>query len=110
MKKTGRRCSGGAFHRGRIRLASSQVGAVDAALQPRWSTRRRVDYARDLLTRLSLASLITHRIPFERAAVAYALVEGLASYRMARLGAPAAREPGMAVAAAAKSQGGPAYK
>jgi 2-desacetyl-2-hydroxyethyl bacteriochlorophyllide A dehydrogenase len=66
---------GGAFHRGRIHLVSSQVGAVDAALQPRWSPRRRVALACDLLRRLTLMPLITHRIPFERAAMAYALVD-----------------------------------
>lgn len=66
---------GGAFHRGRLRLVSSQVGAVDPALQPRWSRERRMAVARDLLPQLTLAPLITHRIPFERAAEAYELVD-----------------------------------
>jgi 2-desacetyl-2-hydroxyethyl bacteriochlorophyllide A dehydrogenase len=63
------------FHRGRIRIASSQVSAIDPGLQPRWDRRRRVAFARDLLTRLRLEPLISHRIPFERAADAYRLVD-----------------------------------
>lgn len=66
---------GGAFHRGRVRLLSSQVGSIDPALQPRWSTERRLALARDLLPRLQLDSLITHRIPFRDAAAAYQLVD-----------------------------------
>src|SRR5262249_41090455 len=66
---------GGAFHRERIRLVSSQVGAVNAALQPRWSPRRRGSFACDLLSRLALTPLITHRIPFDCAGAAYALID-----------------------------------
>ena len=63
---------GGAFHRHRVRLVSSQVSSIDPTLQPRWTTGRRLAFARDLLGRLSLIPLISHRIPFERAADAYA--------------------------------------
>ena len=66
---------GGAFHRGRLRIVSSQAGAVDSALQPRWNTTRRLALARDLLPSLQLAPLITHRIPFDQAAEAYRLVD-----------------------------------
>jgi 2-desacetyl-2-hydroxyethyl bacteriochlorophyllide A dehydrogenase len=66
---------GGAFHRGRLRLVSSQVSTIDAALQPRWSRQRRLGLARDLLARLELSSLISHRFPVQRAAEAYALVD-----------------------------------
>jgi 2-desacetyl-2-hydroxyethyl bacteriochlorophyllide A dehydrogenase len=66
---------GGAFHRGRLRLVSSQVGSIAPCLQPRWTRERRAALARDLLSQLHLSSLITHRFPFERAAEAYALVE-----------------------------------
>jgi 2-desacetyl-2-hydroxyethyl bacteriochlorophyllide A dehydrogenase len=66
---------GGAFHRGRLRIVSSQVGAVDSALQPRWNTTRRLALARDLLSGLQLAPLITQRIPFAQAADAYRLVD-----------------------------------
>jgi 2-desacetyl-2-hydroxyethyl bacteriochlorophyllide A dehydrogenase len=66
---------GGAFHRGRLRIVSSQVGTIDAALQPRWSHARRLALARDLLSQLELRSLISHRFPIERAAEAYRLVD-----------------------------------
>jgi 2-desacetyl-2-hydroxyethyl bacteriochlorophyllide A dehydrogenase len=65
---------GGSFHRGRVRIVSSQVGSLDPALAPRWDRARRQALARELLGRLQLAPLITHRIPFEQAAEAYALV------------------------------------
>jgi 2-desacetyl-2-hydroxyethyl bacteriochlorophyllide A dehydrogenase len=66
---------GGAFHRRRLRIVSSQVSTIDAALQPRWNTRRRLDLARDLLPRLELEALISHRFPIEQAADAYTLVD-----------------------------------
>ena len=66
---------GGAFHRGRLRIVSSQVGSLDPALHPRWSQARRLALARDWLSELRLKPLITHRIPLSRAAEAYALVD-----------------------------------
>lgn len=66
---------GGAFHRGRVRIQSSQVGSIDPALQPRWTHARRLAYARDLLPALQLDLLITHEIPFERTEEAYALID-----------------------------------
>jgi 2-desacetyl-2-hydroxyethyl bacteriochlorophyllide A dehydrogenase len=66
---------GGAFHRRRLRIVSSQVSTVDAALQPRWSHARRLSVARDLLPRLDLAPLISHRFPVQAAAEAYRLVD-----------------------------------
>ena len=66
---------GGAFHRRRLRLVSSQVSTIDGALQPRWTYARRLDVALGLLQSLELAPLISHRFPVERAAEAYALVD-----------------------------------
>jgi 2-desacetyl-2-hydroxyethyl bacteriochlorophyllide A dehydrogenase len=66
---------GGPFHRRRLRIVSSQVSTIDAALQPRWTHQRRMSLARDLLPRLELGSLISHRIRFEDAADAFALVD-----------------------------------
>jgi 2-desacetyl-2-hydroxyethyl bacteriochlorophyllide A dehydrogenase len=66
---------GGPFHRRRLRIVSSQVGTIDAALQPRWSFQRRMALVRELLPRLELEPLISHRIPFEQAAAAYRLVD-----------------------------------
>jgi 2-desacetyl-2-hydroxyethyl bacteriochlorophyllide A dehydrogenase len=66
---------GGAFHRRRLRIQSSQVSTIDATLQPRWTHQRRLQLARDLLSHLELSSLISHRFAIEQAAEAYALVD-----------------------------------
>ncbi len=66
---------GGAFHRRRLRLVSSQVGTIDAALQPRWSRERRMQVACTLLPEVHLEPLISHRISFDAAAEAYRLVD-----------------------------------
>lgn len=66
---------GGRFHRARLRLVSSQVGAVDPALAPRWDRARRTAYAASLLAELELAPLVSHRFPYTRASEAYALVD-----------------------------------
>jgi 2-desacetyl-2-hydroxyethyl bacteriochlorophyllide A dehydrogenase len=66
---------GGGFHRRRPRILSSQVSSIDGALQPRWSHRRRLRLALDLLPKLDLVSLISHRVPLEQAREAYALVD-----------------------------------
>ena len=70
---------GGPFHRRRLRIVSSQVGAIEPALQPRWSRARRLAVACDLLSRLELVSLISHRFEVGRAAEAYRLVDEHAS-------------------------------
>jgi 2-desacetyl-2-hydroxyethyl bacteriochlorophyllide A dehydrogenase len=66
---------GGPFHRGRIRIVSSQVGRIAPELAPRWDRARRLAVAKRLLSELHLADLITHRFPFARAAEAYALLD-----------------------------------
>ena len=66
---------GGAFHRRRLRLVSSQVSTLDAALSDRWSRDRRTDLVRRLLEELPLDHLVTHRFPFNAAASAYELLE-----------------------------------
>ena len=70
---------GGRFHRGRVRLVSSQVGRIDPSLAPRWDRERRLELATSLLGELMLSELITHRIPFARAAEAYALLDDRAA-------------------------------
>lgn len=66
---------GGHFHRGRIRVRSSQVGRLAPALSPRWDHARRLALAIDLLPRLRLAELISHRFPFSEAPAAYRLLD-----------------------------------
>lgn len=55
---------GGAFHAKRLRLVSSQVGAVPMERRPRWSLRRRLAKALDLLDDERLDALITHEVNF----------------------------------------------
>ncbi|MBA2345823.1 MAG: zinc-binding alcohol dehydrogenase [Rubrobacter sp.] len=66
---------GGRFHRGRLRLRSSQVGRVPPELTPRWDLARRTRTVLDLLPRLRPERLVSHRFPFEEAAAAYRLVD-----------------------------------
>jgi 2-desacetyl-2-hydroxyethyl bacteriochlorophyllide A dehydrogenase len=63
------------FHRGRVRLRSSQVGRLNPELEPRWDTDRRMETVLALLERLGPGDLITHRLPFYRAPEAYPLLE-----------------------------------
>jgi 2-desacetyl-2-hydroxyethyl bacteriochlorophyllide A dehydrogenase len=63
------------FHRGRVTLRSSQVGRSNPELAPRWDRRRRTETVLGLLERLDLMALISHRLPFDRALEAYALLE-----------------------------------
>ena len=65
-----------AFHRNRVRIVSSQVSTIDPALSGRWTRERRLEAAWAALRTLRPSRLITHRVPFERAADAYRLVAG----------------------------------
>ena len=67
---------GAHFHRGRVRLVSSQVGRLNPALSARWDYARRTAAVLDLLPELELARLVTHRVPFAEAARAYELIDG----------------------------------
>jgi 2-desacetyl-2-hydroxyethyl bacteriochlorophyllide A dehydrogenase len=66
---------GGHFHRGRVKVRSSQVGRISPELGPRWDRDRRTEATLDLLPRLRLKELVSHRIPFEEAPAAYRLVD-----------------------------------
>jgi 2-desacetyl-2-hydroxyethyl bacteriochlorophyllide A dehydrogenase len=66
---------GGRFHRGRVRLRSSQVGRLNPELGPRWDLARRTETVLDLLPRLRLKELVSHRFAFEEAPDAYRLVD-----------------------------------
>ena len=60
---------GGAFHSQRLRLQSSQVGQVSASRRPRWSYRRRMEKALELLADRALDALVSDEIAFDDAAV-----------------------------------------
>jgi 2-desacetyl-2-hydroxyethyl bacteriochlorophyllide A dehydrogenase len=56
---------GGRFHNGRFRLISSQVGSVAPSQRPRWSYRRRMELALQLLGDARYDALLAQPIPFE---------------------------------------------
>lgn len=56
---------GGAFHSRRLRIVSSQVGALPPARRPRWSRRRRLATALRLLLDPRYDALLGPPIPFE---------------------------------------------
>jgi 2-desacetyl-2-hydroxyethyl bacteriochlorophyllide A dehydrogenase len=66
---------GGHFHRGRVRVRSSQVGRLNPELGSRWDRARRTETVLCLLPRLRLEQLVSYRIPFEEAPGAYRLVD-----------------------------------
>jgi 2-desacetyl-2-hydroxyethyl bacteriochlorophyllide A dehydrogenase len=55
---------GGAFHSKRLRIVSSQVGSVSPERRSRWTHRRRMDAALELLRDDRLDALITHEVAF----------------------------------------------
>lgn len=55
---------GGAFHSRRLQIVSSQVGFVNPARRPRWSFRRRLAKALELLADPALDALIDTEVPF----------------------------------------------
>src|SRR5437763_289369 len=66
---------GGAFHRRRLTIRSTQVSTIPAGLSARWTRSRRRREAAELLPGLPLAELCTHVFPFGRAADAFRAVD-----------------------------------
>jgi threonine dehydrogenase-like Zn-dependent dehydrogenase len=66
---------GGAFHRRRLVLRSTQVSTIPAALAGEWTVERRRAEARSLLGTLPLEHLATHEFPFADAAAAFAALD-----------------------------------
>ena len=66
---------GGAFHRSRMTLVSSQVSTIDPQWRGRWDGARRKAVAWRMLAGVDPGSLVTHRFPFTEAAAAYDLVD-----------------------------------
>ena len=66
---------GGAFHRSRIKLISSQVSTIAPELSGRWNKARRFDVAWKALERIKPEKWITQRFPIADAAQAYELLD-----------------------------------
>jgi 2-desacetyl-2-hydroxyethyl bacteriochlorophyllide A dehydrogenase len=65
---------GDRFHRGRIRVRSTQVGRIGPEISARWDYARRRATVIELLAHLPLNRLVSHRFAVEDAADAYRLV------------------------------------
>lgn len=65
---------GGAFHARRLRLVSTQVGAVPPNRRARWSNRRRLETALGLLADPALDALVSGETAFEALPGAYASI------------------------------------
>jgi 2-desacetyl-2-hydroxyethyl bacteriochlorophyllide A dehydrogenase len=66
---------GGAFHRRRLTIRSTQVSTIPARLSASWDRRRRLRAARDLLSELPLEQLTTRTFAFEDAGAAFAAID-----------------------------------
>ncbi|MBM4284097.1 MAG: zinc-binding dehydrogenase [Deltaproteobacteria bacterium] len=66
---------GGRFHRGRLRLLSSQVSTIAPELRGRFVKARILAWVWEMLPEISPARLITHRFPLREADRAYALLD-----------------------------------
>jgi threonine dehydrogenase-like Zn-dependent dehydrogenase len=66
---------GGAFHRRRLTIKSSQVSTIPAGQQSRWDIPQRRASARSLLPQLPLAAVATTEFAFPAAADAYAALD-----------------------------------
>jgi len=66
---------GGAFHRRRLTIRSSQVSTVPAGISARWDVGRRRQVAVGLLGELPLAELATTEFAFDEAPAAYAALD-----------------------------------
>ena len=66
---------GGAFHRRRLTIRSTQVSTIPAAMSATWTVPRRRTEAAALLSDLPLAELCTHVFPFAHAADAFRAVD-----------------------------------
>lgn len=66
---------GGAFHRSRIKMISSQVSTIAPELRGRWDKARRFRVAWEALKRIQPQKWITQRFRIEEAAQAYKLLD-----------------------------------
>ena len=66
---------GGAFHRRRLSIRSTQVSSIPSPLSARWTHERRRATVRALLSELPLTALATHTFPFEEAETAFAALD-----------------------------------
>jgi 2-desacetyl-2-hydroxyethyl bacteriochlorophyllide A dehydrogenase len=74
-QKRGELYLGGAFHRDRVRIISSQVSTIAPEYSGRWTKQRRIQTALRMISVLKPSALVSHRIPIGKAPEAYAMIE-----------------------------------
>jgi 2-desacetyl-2-hydroxyethyl bacteriochlorophyllide A dehydrogenase len=62
---------GGAAHRNRLRMITSQVSTVAPELGGRWDKERRFELVWEMIRRIAPTSLITHTLPLQEAGALY---------------------------------------
>lgn len=63
------------FHHNRVAIRSSQTGNLDPSIRHMWNDQRKTETVLELLSKLSLENLITHRIPFDNIPLAYEKID-----------------------------------
>ncbi|MEX1247747.1 MAG: zinc-binding alcohol dehydrogenase [Anaerolineales bacterium] len=63
------------FHRGRVKIISSQVSHIEPALRGRWDRQRRFELAWKMLAEVQPSRLVTRQLAFDKAAEAYAALD-----------------------------------
>ena len=66
---------GGWFHRGRLRLVSSQVSQIDSSLSSRWDKKRRYVLTWEMLKQVKPSHLVSHKFAFNEAGKAFKLLD-----------------------------------
>lgn len=66
---------GSHFHRGRVRIRSSQVGQLAPDLVPRWDFQRRMGVVWRMLAQFPYQLVMTHEYHFAHAALAYEAID-----------------------------------
>ena len=66
---------GGRFHRNRIRLISSQVSTLASQFSDRWTKRRRLAVALDMIRRVRPGRFVTHRFDVRQTAKAFDILD-----------------------------------
>jgi len=74
-KKEARLDLGGWFHRGRLKLISSQVSRINSTFSARWDKERRYQLTWEMIRQVKPSRLITHTMPIERAKIAFDLLD-----------------------------------
>lgn len=63
------------FHHNRISIRCSQTGSVNPCLRHMWDFERKKQVVLELMPKLRLDNLITHRIPYDQVAEAYEMID-----------------------------------